>query len=212
MALNPNTIKALFGKLAPLADDAAGAVAKYGDDALAVVDRVDDFLPPATVTNPKALAGLKERLIDKRLPYDHFTYIKPPASASKASAEFVEGFNDPMSWGRFPRYTKTLGAVDADLFASGDAIVPKGSAVSVPEMPTSGLVVNRGQRDDWRVRGFELRPHKNTALGRWYSKHVVPVDSTRSILDYPDGIGSFKSAENPPEWDWRSDMNEWIPF
>lgn len=33
MALNPNTIKALFGKLTPYADDIAKGVANYGDDA-----------------------------------------------------------------------------------------------------------------------------------------------------------------------------------
>lgn len=67
MALNPNTIKALFGKLAPYADDvakgvvnygddvaravvpyaddAAKAVVNYGDDALQIVDEVDDLTP-----------------------------------------------------------------------------------------------------------------------------------------------------------------------
>lgn len=42
MALNPKTIKALFGKLAPYADDVAGAVANYGDDALRLASNYGD--------------------------------------------------------------------------------------------------------------------------------------------------------------------------
>jgi hypothetical protein len=42
MALNLNTIKALFGKLAPMADDVAGVVANYGDDAARLVTNYGD--------------------------------------------------------------------------------------------------------------------------------------------------------------------------
>jgi hypothetical protein len=168
-------------------DDAARAVANYGDDALVMADKIDNFLPPASVPDLQAQQRLKNDLIYKRSPADHFDFIAPPAATSKASAEFVEGFNDPMTWGRFPRYTNTLGSVDSDLFDIGNGIKPKGSAVNVPEIPTSGLVVNRGQ-NDWRTRGFELRPHKNTAMGKWYDKNVVPVDSTRVNPDFFDGI------------------------
>ena len=42
MALNPKTIKALFGKLAPMADDVAGAVANYGDDAARLIGEYGD--------------------------------------------------------------------------------------------------------------------------------------------------------------------------
>lgn len=40
MALNPNTIKILFGKLVPYADDVAKGVAKYGDDASLVAGNI----------------------------------------------------------------------------------------------------------------------------------------------------------------------------
>ena len=82
MALNPKAIKALFGKLAPMADDVAGAVANYGDDAakliatkgddvLRVANKVDDFMP----TN-----GIWKHIdddLDEFIPYSAFDSKMP---------------------------------------------------------------------------------------------------------------------------------------
>ena len=51
MAINPKTIKALFGKLAPMADDIAAGVAKYGDDAARAVANYGDDVAKALVAD-----------------------------------------------------------------------------------------------------------------------------------------------------------------
>jgi hypothetical protein len=196
MAFNLGALKALFSKLkpaaravAPVSDDVARGVANYGDDALRAVGKVGDFLPPATVANPIVLAILKERLVDKRLPYDHFTHVEPPAAASEEIGEFINGFNEDPLWGRFPRSTKTLGNVATDLY-DNDGVVPIGDDNIWLRKPidTSQLVV-----DSLRPRGrfdkqFTLRPHKNTALGRWYDKQVQEEAMIKDSFLYNDPI------------------------
>lgn len=89
MAINPKAIKALFGKLAPMADDVAGAVANYGDDAakliatkgddvLRVANKVDDFMP----TN-----GIWKHIdddLDEFIPYSAFDSKMPVPRFSRS--------------------------------------------------------------------------------------------------------------------------------
>ena len=148
MALNPNTIKALFGKLAPLADDAAGAVAKYGDDALAMAGKVDDFLPPASVADTSAQQALKERLLYKRSPAAFeavpfpapWPHIVPDYNADKV-ADQLRHYDFPSIWGGFPETTRYLGDVKGQLSIEDELLPWKNKlAVQVPELPTSQLV------------------------------------------------------------------------
>lgn len=217
MALSPNTIKALFGKLAPYADDAAVAVANYGDDvARAVVPYADDAAkavtnygddvaraiattPPASVANPKDLASLKERLVDKRLPYDHFTHIEPPAPASEIAGKFINDFSEDPLWGRFPRDTGVLGTLVTDL-GSYEAFQPAKSpagAITIPRMDTSELVVDAlTPNSKWGKYEFELRPHKNTALGEWYTAQRNSK-LERNLKPSPiEKIPTFKNAKD----------------
>lgn len=193
MAINPNTIKALFSKLkpatkaiAPMADDAAKGVIKYGDDAArAVTNYGDDFLPPATFPDLNAQAALKDRLLDKRLPYDHFEYIAPPRAANELAADVIEGFQDSYYWGRFPRDTDILGPVTKEVSTERN-FFPNGTAVMTPQLPTSDLVVDDVIPSEYGYKGFTLRPHKNTALGRWFAN---ALNNPKTATKYNYSIG-----------------------
>ena len=52
MAFNLSKLKALFGKLAPMADDVAGAIANYGDDAARIAQHTGDPLGGFVETGP----------------------------------------------------------------------------------------------------------------------------------------------------------------
>lgn len=62
MALNPNTIKALFGKLAPYADDVAEGVAKYGDDVAEDLTRLSAYVSKQNARAPEVPLPVKTAL------------------------------------------------------------------------------------------------------------------------------------------------------
>lgn len=77
MGLNPNTIKALFGKLkpaakavAPYADDVAKGVANYGDDVLRVAPKTErlPFKPSTTQLAERAKSNITKRQMSRRVP------------------------------------------------------------------------------------------------------------------------------------------------
>ncbi len=203
MALNPNTIKALFGKLAPMADDAAKGVANYGDDALAAVGKPDNFLDGVTFLDDFAIPNgprtaqqqLKDELLFKRSPgaldvvdTPNLPSIVPDGHVwemwgGENVAKRIHSYDSPY-FGGFPRSTQYLGDVFGDL---GEGLVPSSpqNAIKVPEIPTSQLVAQTpkyGARDDLHVVG--LRPHKNTALGRWFAKNLPNYPQHQIIDDY----------------------------
>lgn len=76
MAINPNTIKALFGKLAPYADDVVEGVANYGDDALALVaDKGDDVARAVANYGDDALVVADK--VGDVLPFIDTRYVDP---------------------------------------------------------------------------------------------------------------------------------------
>lgn len=230
MALNPNTIKALFGKLAPYADDVAKGVANYGDDAARIIaNNADDaakiianqgddvaravtpafrnfddlipelrearggFGPSATVKNPAAQLAAKERILDRRSGLEDlansmnannvFPHTVPEPIASEA-LQAISHYSDY----NIPHTTSWLGDVMYDDRVGGYAPFFGGSASAVSETPMSQLVFQIGNHlEPYGRPSAGVRPHKNTRLGKWF-------------------------AENHPEWDWRSNMYEWIPF
>lgn len=222
MALNPNTIKALFGKLVPYTDDIAKGVANYGDDAARLIannaddaarlatnygdDVADDVarlsayvskhnaksldipLPVKTalqasepdslgfsnVPNQGVLSKLHDRLDDLPIsPYNRY----------KADRTFYNAV-DNAGWrgNTVPNvsYTNQLGPQSlhfADVGGGpGDVWYEfDPGTVGVPDIPRSGLVST----------SKELRPHKNTALGRWYA-NAINNPSKRYVSDVLD--------------------------
>lgn len=122
---------------------------------------------------------LKARLMEARSPADWIERPPLPSTVegSVDASEALDWFTEPGGpWGGVPRTTRVIGDVRGDLFSTGDGIVPGGIAgtyVDVPALPTKGLVMQDttglgiGYLDE-----FGLRPHKNTALGKWFSKQV----------------------------------------
>lgn len=196
MAFNLS-LKALFSKLKPAAravapvaddiakgvanygDDAAKLAANYGDDALRAVDKVDDALAGFDLTVPTAQQRLKDELLFKRSPasLDVSEVVELPSVVPDryprfdSAASRLAHYNEPGgAWGRFPKTTRYLGDVAGDIglgkLVPGDI----GETIRVPELPTSGLVV-QGPTLELFEAPIGLRPHKNTALGRWFSKN-----------------------------------------
>ena len=214
MAFNPKAIKALFGKLAPYADDVAKGVANYGDDAarlaanygddaLRAVDKADDFLDDVTFLDDFAIPNsprtaqqhLKDELLFKRSPASLDVRDIPKLPATVPDGHVWERWGnenvsrrlhtyDSPYWGGFPSTTEYLGDVFGDL---GEGLMPTLSqnAIKIPELPTSQLVAQtpaHGSWDDLSVVG--LRPHKNTALGRWFAKNMPSYPQHQLIDDY----------------------------
>lgn len=229
MALNPNTIKALFGKLAPYADDVvkgvanygddalalvadkgddvARAVANYGDDALAVVDKVDDFIPDRTfeftnpfgqvvsadynkpgvwnidgktfhdIPEPYALTNqnaLKEELLNKRTGREYLNSVPR------------EGYDVKFLGDATPHFDYN----NRETFNRGD-----GFTTTLPyHMPSEDLVYDRST----------LRPHKNTALGRWYDNKVRDAQSLE-MSDPGIDYGALRAQ-------WDADSEEVTKF
>lgn len=130
-------------------------------------------------TDNSPQSQLKARLMDKRSPaaWD-VRDISPLPSAVEGSIDASQAFDNFTKpggfWGGVPSTTSVLGDVRGSIAA--EDIVPGGIAstyVQVPEIPTAGLVMQDttglgvGYLDE-----FGLRPHKNTALGKWFAKQV----------------------------------------
>jgi hypothetical protein len=175
MAFNLGALKALFSKLkpaakaiAPVTDDVANAVANYGDDALAIADKADDFFPTDGIWKPVPGVDLEE-FVPRKLPKN------------------ISYFSDPDD--SFPRTTSVLGDVVLDTRKVGPGIDDVWDIESVlnphyifnqkldKPLDTSGMVIQtpellRGlDYQDVDEFAFGIRPHRNTALGRWFAKN-----------------------------------------
>lgn len=191
------SLKSLYKNLIKeYGDDIAKGVASYGDDALAIASRAGNLtaLPDATLPDLDAQAILKSKLIDKRLPYDHFESVLSPRAANEAAQDVIDGFQDSQMWGRFPRRTDILGPITSDATAER-AFYPNGRAVMVPEIPTSDLVVDDVISSDFGGwEGFTLRPHKNTALGRWF-ENASNSPQYSTMYNYPIGPKPLRKSD-----------------
>ena len=186
-------LKSFFAKLLGKTDDVAKLATTYGDDVAEGVakyqDEVVDFtdLPPFSEppSDPVDLGtgklfhfgeygtpegSLKNDLLHKRLAKidpDYPREIIWEKSPSEVRPEFGQNvsFEDYIN---FPKQTSYLGDVDAR-FAS----MPDGSYTTLPlntSIPTSQLVIQSPEINNYKNIG--LRPHNNTALGRWFRKQM----------------------------------------
>lgn len=210
MAINLGALKALFSKLKPAAraiapvtddaarlvanygDDVARGVANYGDDALAVADKVDDFLP--TDGTWERLPGRDLKFVPRKLPKNISDYPSPDDS--------------------FPRTTSVLGDV---VLGEQGMLQPHYMFNQKLDKPldTSGMVIQNPELlrgldyQDVDRFAFGIRPHRNTALGRWFAKNnpnygfdieerFPQIPFTR----YSEPIGpQSKYVRIPPEWE-----------
>lgn len=157
--------------------------------------RTYDALAGFDLTVPTAQQRLKDDLLYKRSPasLDVRDIPKLPAVVPNGHvwerwgkedvAKRLHVYDSPY-WGGFPKTTEYLGDVVGDL---GEGLVPDfpQTSVKIPELPTSQLVAQTpkyGVWDDLHVVG--LRPHKNTALGRWFAKNLPNYPQHQLIDDY----------------------------
>lgn len=187
----------LFKKLVTeYGDDALALVADKGDDALAIADKVDDFIPDRTFefTNPfgqvvsadynkpgiwnidgktfhdlpenYALTNqsvLKEELLNKRTGREYLNIMPREGSDVKFLGDATQFFDDG----------------NREMFKRGD-----GFTITLPyHMPSEDLVY------DYTT----LRPHKNTALGRWYGDNALAVANK---------VDDFLPAFEDPSLSW----------
>lgn len=214
MALNPNTIKALFGKLAPMADDVAGAVANYGDDAARLVANYGDDVAEDT---SRILNYINKQSRYGAYPYHKYQPSPAIRNALTATEVYDGGFpvatipNDGVLrrasdyvldnvsdldtrhrvWGGLMqaadsapitnyadgalRKTNFLGPAKVKATDLGDvaSAIPELGSISTPDISMSNVV--------WSDPGL-IRPHKNTALGRWYD-----AQAKKKGVQYPFG-------------------------
>lgn len=224
MALNPNTVKALFGKLAPYADDAARAVANYGDDAarlvanygddvaedtsrilnyvnrqsqygaypyhkfqknpairnaLTATELYDGGTPVAVVPNSGVLKRASDYVMDNVSDFDTRDKVWDDLWKAVDSAPVTEYSDGAL------RQVAFLGPANLQYTDLGDvsSAVPEAGSVSTPNIDMRGLVND--------ASGL-IRPHKNTALGRWYD-----AQAKKKGVQYPFGSIS-PERPNPP--------------
>lgn len=225
MALNLNTIKALFGKLAPMADDVAGAVANYGDDAARLVGEYGDDAARLVANYGDDVAEDTSRIlnyVNKQSRYGAYPYHKYQSSPAirnaltatelydggipvavipnggvlkKASDYVMDNVSDfdtrDKVWDGLwqavdsapitdyadgaLRKTNFLGPANVRATDLGDvaSAVPELGSISTPDISMSNVV--------WSDPGL-IRPHKNTALGRWYD-----AQAKKKGVQYPFG-------------------------
>lgn len=213
MALNPKTIKALFGKLAPMADDVAEGVVKYGDDvaedtsrilnyvnkqsqygaypyhrfqknpairsALTATELYDRGIPVANVPNGGILKRASDYVMDNVSDFDTRDKVWDGLWQAVDSAPITEYSDGALKQVDF------LGPANLRYTDLGDVskALPEVGSVSIPSIGVQGLV-----NEDPGL----IRPHKNTALGRWYD-----TQAKKKGVQYPFGsIGPERP--NPP--------------
>lgn len=214
MALNPNTIKALFGKLAPYADDVAKGVAEYGDDAarlvanygddvaedtsrilsyvnkqsqygpypyhkfqkspairnaLTATELYDGGFPVANVPNGGILKRASDYVMDNVSEFDTRDKVWDGLWQAVDSAPITEYSDGALKQVDF------LGPANLRYTDLGDVskALPEAGSVSTPSIDMRGLV-----NEDPGL----IRPHKNTALGRWYD-----AQAKKKGVQYPFG-------------------------
>ena len=207
MALTPNTVKALFGKLAPYTDDVAKGVVNYGDDVAEDLTRLSAYVSKQNARAPEVPLPVKTALQAPTL-----NSMGLPLNESSGVLSKLKGALDGIPGNSYTKYkanrtfnnaldnagwrgnvnsmsgvTDWLGAgkLDDDLYAWGGPrtfAVPKNRvSINVPDLPLD-TVVDFG---DFR------RPHKNTALGKWFDK--IKNDPSRL---YDDSVYDIRNANN----------------
>lgn len=135
MSLNPNTIKALFGKLAPYADDVARGVANYGDDvARAVTPYVDDAAG-LIADNAGRAAMSPELLSDSKL--DFVDALSDSPLFKRAGSSYADDVADDTA--RILRYMNTQSAYGSYPYHKYQSSPPIRNALSATEYYDRGI-------------------------------------------------------------------------
>lgn len=187
MALKPGTIKALFGKLAwQYGDDIVEGAAKYGDDVVsATAPYVDDVAEDATrllnyynknvewtphlhrnaIINTVDNSALNQALQAKT------GYVYGMPAFHQADSGVLKKMTDYALRGNVLGSGVVDDATRSKLYKALETAVDV-APESIEETP-------------WFIKGWG-RPHKNTALGRWYSKYgnILDLDDFEYDLDY----------------------------
>ena len=175
MAFNLSALKALFSKLkpaakavAPMTDDIARLGANYGDDALAIANKADDFFPTDGTWEPVPGLNLEE-FVPRKLPKNISNYPDPDFSFPSTTSVLGDVMLDTRRVG-----PGTDGVWDIETVLNPHYMFNQ--TLSKP-LDTSGMVIQtpellRGlDYQDVDNFAFGIRPHKNTALGRWFAKN-----------------------------------------
>lgn len=162
MAFNLSKLKALFSKLAPMADDVAGAVANYGDDAARLIaNNADDVTDAFVKTGPLGNSITHYMNIPGRVDIDgkpfHYPFKYTPQNALK------EKLLDARTG---------LGKPDPSDFTEIATVFGR-------EFPKDQLA-------------YGMRPHRNTALGRWFDDMYV-----KALREDPVGFVELGPDELP---------------
>ena len=174
MALNPKTIKALFGKLSPYVDDAAKYGAPkfvHGTDAVTkdmyrILKGVDpDALPVKNAGN------VLKKALDINPSIQPSSYIETNPSLRDYNQKFWTFHKNAIPPKAYTTVPETVSKLGDDVLREGFTRTwenPTSSGISLPApLPTKELVVS----------GESVLPHSNTALGRYYRSRMSKIDT-----------------------------------
>lgn len=186
MALNPKTIKALFSKLAPYADDVAKGVANYGDDAVRLIGEYGDDVAEGIVkygddvvkigTNPASRKVVQD--VNLNTVFDTFEQPITRVDGVKINDKWFShpgielnrryhDFMDDLNWNAF--------------YGTFEDYVGNNNAFTKADILERILRGDRTYDEPTRIIDPLKRPGANTALGRWYAKQHP------TMYDYPIG-------------------------
>lgn len=181
MAINPNTIKTLFRKLAPVADDVAKGVVKYGDDVVKYGDDTAKILYGGS-------KGLGFSTLGDKLGLG-FSNAKVNPRALPNLSGYVEigPLGDEITF--FDNLRNTVG-INGKRYTYPYRYSPQNALKERLLNKRTGLGKATDFDDSYtgtiNVLGLQFpaeqlvpkygldayRPHKNTALGRWYADNM----------------------------------------
>ena len=188
MALNPNTIKSLFGKLAPYADDAAKGVANYGDDAARLIGKYGDDVVPTYADDAAEwiIKGKPIHEVPEGALWTPQNRLKDTLVAKRTGRDSIW---EPWEFRNGTDVSHLGNAIERFTYDNRPIYDFGAASVRTPHLPTEQLVYSKG----------ELRPHKNTALGRWYnSKMRDRASMLNNMPDFEavDASMPFKNADD----------------
>lgn len=178
MALNPKTIKALFGKLAPMADDVAEGVVKYGDDVVKYGDDTmkvlygdPDGLGFSTLGDDLGL-GFSNAKVDPRALPNLSGYVETGPLGDEIA--FFDNLQNTVGING-KRYTYPYRYSPQN--ALKESLLDKRTGLGKPPIPLEEAQVLGQPFDVSQLveHGIGYRPHKNTALGKWYADNMRKV-------------------------------------
>ena len=228
MAFKLNSLKTLFNKLAPMADDVAEGVANYGNDIMTLAKNNYDDLSEASkrVFDLGLSPGHSDKFGREVLPmangnafidgklfhYPDLTEDSPIQDYMKARLmdkhvnpgqnsgvrDIIKRMPDTPysapSWQSFiPGNTPVLGdVVIPNAFIDGFHPANSMSTMLPKRIDTADLIMQSPELPDASGKVFGLRPHKNTALGKWFAKNNPTYGWETYMNTYTDPItGEF---------------------